>query len=180
MTAEAYLKSIPPKWQYALDWKNVATSKLSYAPPELQDEIWADIKANPEQGRAFFGPSGWSKTTYAVAILGYIVRKHPNLLDMHFVDYVINPMGTIIRGSAIVRTPAVSLMEAHRKWENREGPAPEITMNSIEALGLRGIRTYLFLEELDKMRSSEFKQEVIWNLLDRLRDWNGLLPQSAW
>jgi hypothetical protein len=37
-------------------------------PLERQAQEIAELKANPEGGYGFFGPAGWSKSTFAIAL----------------------------------------------------------------------------------------------------------------
>jgi len=178
MNADDYLAGrlaeIPPHFQF-VRWNTVGPSTKSRMPMPLQEKLWADVKASPESGHALFGPSAWGKTVIEIALYRYILNKHKDLISISQLNPNAVGKAAYISGTAIVRTTAKRLMEAYRAWEMGDEGAPLITPASIKAFHAVGIRSYLFLGEFEKMRSSEFKREIIFDVLDALRDYDGYL-----
>lgn len=168
------LAKIPPHFQF-IRWDSVGPSADCEMPMANQMEVWSDIKANPEHGHAFLGPSAWGKTVMEIALYRYILEHHKDLISVSRINPQFSGKASYVSGTAIVRTTAKRLMEAFRSWEVGDTGAPIITPQTIERFHSVGIRTYLFLGEFEKMRSSEFKREIIFEILDALRDFNGYL-----
>jgi len=168
------LAEIPPHFQF-IRWNTIGPSDDSRMPRNLQEQIWTDIKADPERGYAFFGPSVYGKTVMEIALYRHILVKHKDLIDVSCINHKATGKASYVSGTAIVRTTAKKLMDAFRGWETGDNGAPVITPQSIKSFWEVGIRTYLFLGEFEKMRSSEFKREIIFDILDALRDFNGYL-----
>jgi hypothetical protein len=60
-------RDVPPH-DRAIGLSTLAVSPKSRMPGSLQEKTIARIKADPDAGWAFFGPVGYSKTTYRVAL----------------------------------------------------------------------------------------------------------------
>jgi DNA replication protein DnaC len=168
------LAKIPLHFEF-IRWDTVGPSEESEMPYELQKRMWVDVKNNPERGRAFFGPSSIGKTVMEIALYRHILESHRDLISVSMLNPKFAGKAAYISGTAIVRTTAKKLMEAFRSWEVGESGSPIITPQTIERFASVGVRTYLFLGEFEKIRSSEFKREIIFDILDALRDFNGYL-----
>jgi DNA replication protein DnaC len=143
-------------------------SELSKLKSKKQEQVIKFLQANPTMSYAFFGPAGTSKTTFSVALYENVVW-----------DSVAQFTGVHI---PIFRLSAKSLMDEFvvRETDRQNAPEPTITRDLIKKISRRmdGTKpddqtTRLFLEEIDKVRYSEFKTASIFEVIDALYEHNG-------
>jgi DNA replication protein DnaC len=153
------------------------TVKGLYMPQKYQEKQWKAIMNNPFTGYAFFGPAGWCKTTFSV-MLFYLAleRATPYLIDDHFQ-----------RIKFLWRTDAKTIGDQHHAFQmqftklNELGQEeavvnePDVTVDRILRAAKKGLPVGLFLEEIDKVKPTDFKRNLLFEIINTLYENNGQL-----
>lgn len=145
---------------------DLVPSDKSKLPTNTQQKCIDVMKKNPADSYAMFGPSGTSKTTYTVALYRACLN-----------DNYDNLRNTIrVKAKTLLET-----IQAFRFDDNFDSStaAPFTTATRIRNVAAKGIKTHLFLEELEKVKYSEFKATELWDIIDAIYEEGGQLVISG-
>jgi DNA replication protein DnaC len=149
----------------------LAPSDRSQLSIERQAEVLAELRAKPLQSYAFFGPAGTSKTTFCVALYRERALRWVNgcrVLPL-VGDYGVQRAKSYLKDFPVYCVSAKRLLEDFHKEsigdldENGKKIRPVVNGEKLARVGERGA---LFLEEIDKVRYSEFKVNALFELFD--------------
>jgi len=154
--------------------KDLRPSSVSYMPKEKQAALIQKIKQQPDESWAFFGPIGWSKTTYEVALYRHALQK------------VLKETWQSSVPQSVWRVSAKQLMDEYHMWvTNRErvddkgnanpAPVPTVTREKIVKAAQAGFVPRLFLAEIDKFKMSKFKNDSMFEVIDAIYENDGQL-----
>jgi hypothetical protein len=174
---------IPEKY-LQVTLKTLQPSEKSRMPLDQQALLYDELRANPDSGWAFFAPAGYSKTTCSVALYRRAVAENlrktlPMRGTVGSVDYTPDPRDSRYSVSQpriyVWRKSVPDLLQQHFDRMNMgEGedathvPKPEISVENIEKAVRLGIRPRVFLEEIDKIKPSEYTVNQLFRIFDAL------------
>lgn len=179
-------RTVPEKYlEFTLN--DLKPSEKSRLPLDQQQALYDEMRAHPLDGWAFFAPAGYSKTVSSTAL--YRSALVANLLKW-WPLYAANdyqafewPKETGPGVKLLEEIPRIyawrksvpDLLQQHFDMFNyREGegqsrpPKPDITVERIQEGLRRGLKPRVFLEEIDKIKPSEFSINQIFRLFDAL------------
>ena len=148
--------------------ENLEPSDKSRLKIDRQQEVIEYLQANPSQSYAFFGPAGTSKTTFGVALYENAVWESVYRYDPCPVP--------------IFRMSAKYLLDEYvvREMDRQNAPDPTVSRPLILRITKRmnGLvpddqTPRLFMEEIDKVKYSEFKTSSLFEVIDALYEANG-------
>jgi hypothetical protein len=153
-----YLKAIPSHYQYA-NLKTLQPSDRSMLPPDYQAELLKEMREHPF---AFFGPAGTSKTTFSAAL--YRAALYEDMRERYLKGRMLNHDISCWRITVKQLTDEAVAFATAKDFKDEDGvwhraKEPTVSRRKIVALKHKGYRPRLFLEEIDKMKGSEFKQQ---------------------
>ncbi len=132
---------------------------------DRQAKIIEWIKAKPSASCVFSGPAGSSKTTWAIAMYREMLWQDANFYrfnqDLH------------LRDEAVWHLSAAELFRQHHlSATSRDAPEPDVTLRRILKLASKPWadrrKPRLFLEEIDKVSLTDFKRNVLFELVDAI------------
>jgi hypothetical protein len=142
---------------------------------------------NSAHGWAFFGPTGWSKSSRCTAWFAWYVRE--KLIDLHRLRYNNELLGMIDtpKGRAprsMWRISALTLIEESLAWQHRDfsdttAKQPRVRSAWIEELCRRKFEPCLYLEEVDKVRTDKTKLDILFDVLNALYNFQGVLLMTS-
>lgn len=148
-----------------LAWKDVPDRfrdvRLSTLVPrgERQGSILADLRARPEDSYLLCGPPGTGKTHFATALYREAVSRN-----------AVERFRNINAPVAVWRMDATLMLQEHQDWDFREKADPNCTvacptvrLNAINNAARGGYRPCLYLDEIDKLKPSDYR-------LNRMRE----------
>jgi hypothetical protein len=156
-------------------------SEKSMLSQATQLELIKELRANPDASYAFFGPAGTSKTTYALALYKQV------LFQIRKGKFLGTAPDSWDPDSYCWRITAKQLLEQHhdyatnRSRTNENGDfiagakKPLVTRDKIDRAVEKGWRPRLFLEELDKVKSTQFRLDTLFEIVDGLYEQKGQL-----
>lgn len=148
---------------------------------ERQQAILDMLKAEPESGYVFFGPPHAGKTVWTTAL--YI----SNLYRYYMGNGSIEPTDREkTRGkTAVWRTSAKKLLDQHTEYSMKQfdkdedgtyvTQEPEVTANKIHKYRKMGVRSKLFLEEIDKISMTDARSNNLFEVIDALHEEEGII-----
>jgi hypothetical protein len=148
--------------------ENLEPSDKSRLKIDRQQEVIAYLQANPTKSYAFFGPAGTSKTTFGVALYENAVWES-----------VFRFTGVHV---PIFWLSAKYLLDEYvvRENDRHDASDPTVSRPLIQGITKRMNGTVpddqtprLFLEEIDKVRYSEFKTYSLFEVIDAIYGANG-------
>jgi hypothetical protein len=159
-----------PKHDQHVFLETLEPSTKSNLSLERQAEVIERIRAEPDASYAFFGPAGTSKTTFSVALLEDALFCNPTACEEGLGDR-----------QYIWRTSAKSLADEHHAFttgkqvNGRYVPEPTVTRRKIVKRSQNGHVPRLFLEEIDKVVYTEFRANMLFELVDSIYETKGQL-----
>jgi hypothetical protein len=180
MFVKAWVKTVPPAYRRFLLRTLQPIDGLSIS-VERQRQVIDYIRANPEQGYAFFGPPQAGKTVmttalYTEALWNETVRAPQ--YDIKAQKYF-----------PVWRISVKKLLDEHTDWSMRRnepepdfGPGvqyPTVTVEKIAYTRKHGRTPRLFLEELDKVKDTEARQYNLFEILNAMHDYSGVLVVNS-
>jgi hypothetical protein len=142
-------------------------SRLSLAE---QATLYDELRANPNSGWAFFAPAGYSKTTCSYALYKYALAD--NMKRCHQTgksEFVLHTNGRPAPQCYVWRKSVPDLLQQHfTHMDDRNAPKPGITVEKIERAKRDGITPRVFLEEIDKIKPSEFATNQLFRIFDAI------------
>jgi hypothetical protein len=169
-----YYLTVPPAYRFAiLRTLQPYEGAASVVSMERQQKILDALRANPDKGYAFFGPAHCGKTVWTTSLYA------ENLWRAWMRD------GGWRGRAPLRRISAKKLLDEHtdyavRRYErDDEGGSvvdePSVTAERIVKLRQEG-RTYrLFLEEIDKVKDTESRRSVLFDIVNTLVEQQGVL-----
>lgn len=142
-----------------------------------QDAVLGELRANPDASYAFFGPAGTSKTTLCIALyrrrlVNWASNRSVPRFEAHSRVGVHDTLTVARVACPIWRVSAKALLEDFVKesmHETHDGTAtggrihPVVNREKIARYGKEGA---LFIEEIDKVKYTEFKVNALFELVD--------------
>jgi len=182
--------AVPPRDRFA-DLATLEPSDKSKMPVEFQARILeamrqqnfdCDCGRNPVRGWAFFGPAGWSKSTLCTAWFAQYARANVMDIsrlrwsDMH--EHIEFPKNRT--ASFLWRMNALTLIDENLAWQHRDfankaAKQPRVSSAWIEALQSHHFYSCLYLEEVDKIRTDKPKLDILFDVINALYDYHGVL-----
>jgi DNA replication protein DnaC len=136
-------------------------SDMSTLPSERQEKILATLRSKPLGSYAFFGPAGTGKTTLTVALYREALRE--------------SPLSTWRMSAKDLLEEYVDFSMSRETPEGGSVSEPTITRRKIKKAAAEGCVPRLFLEEIDKVKWTEFKINSIFEIFDSLYENEGQL-----
>jgi hypothetical protein len=184
-------QAIPPKDRFA-DLKTLEPSTQSQMPVALQTEIletmrkqdFACCRANGRvHGWAFFGSAGWSKSTLCTAWFAQYARVNVIDIDQMRSNRGLREVIDFPRGrfaECMWRMNALNLIDENLSWQHRDfadksAKHPRVSSAWVEALASMSIYPCLYLEEVDKVRTDKTKLDILFDAINSLYNYNGVL-----
>jgi len=176
-------RTIPPKYR-GFNLRYLQPSDKSRLSLEEQAALYEELGAHPLDGWAFFAPAGYSKTVCSTVL--YREAVFANLMEwwtkMYAKDdyqsfewpknagfYTGKPEPEVPR-IYVWRKSVPDLLQQHFDMfnaEDRENAVkPDITAEKIQQGIDKGLTPRVFLEEIDKVKPSEFSINQIFRLFD--------------
>jgi hypothetical protein len=158
----------------------------------VKDNLYDELRANQDSGWAFFAPAGYSKTTCSYALwknavfanLRKLWELDPTRCELWSSEFIPHPNGGYNqRGPNKLRVPRIfvwrksvpDLLQQHFDRMNMgEGedatfvPKPDISVENIEKAVRAGMKPRVFLEEIDKIKPSEYAINQLFRIFDAL------------
>jgi hypothetical protein len=171
---------VPLRYQQG-SLKSLQPSEKSMLSRAVQIDLIKELQANPDNSYAFFGPAGTSKTTYALALYKQVI------FQMHRDRWMGTAKESWDKDNYCWRIAAKQLLEQHhdyatnRSRTNENGDfiagasTPMVTRQKIDKAVAKGFRPRLFLEELDKVKSTQFRLDTLFEIVDGLYEQKGQL-----
>ena len=131
--------------------------------PARQQAIISMLQARPRDSYHLYGEPGTGKTHMMAALYRHALYAWARQ-EMRQCDGV----------HAVWRCRTTTLMQEHIAWDNRGDenlnhvPPPTVTVRGIQAAKAAGYRPCLFLDELDKCRSTEFQVIRLSEIIDEM------------
>jgi hypothetical protein len=191
-----YHHVLPEKYRL-VQLQTLRASEKSHLRMDLQAKLYDELRADWNSGWALFAPAGYSKTTASYALYRQAIganlkaawTKHPGGygIDRPFMyqppSYVaglLNPHKVKppdLPYTGVWRKSVPDLLQQHfdffNRGENETVPKPEITVERIEKAVALGLKPRVFLEELDKIKISEFAINQLYRIFDAIDRHNG-------
>lgn len=121
--------------------------KICFATADVQRKAISLLRASPDASFAFFGPAGVAKSTYLAALYHHAV--------------VTQRVGTFF---ALMS----DMMRELRDLEFGQDECPYLSRRVIRETAQSGIRPRVFLDEFDKVKSSDFARNAAHDLIHEL------------
>ena len=164
-----WLETIPEKYRGIIPSK-LAPSEKSRLPMEEQAKLYDEIRANPLSGWAFFAPAGYSKTTCSWALhkLAYAENlKKCAALPMGGEWHIQQPGEPHWHRCYVWRKSVPDLLaQQFACMDDRKAPKPDVSVEKIEKAVRDKITPRLFLEEIDKIKPSEYAINQLFRIFD--------------
>lgn len=178
---EWLLRTVPVKYrEFSLE--TVQPSTKSRLPLEEQAKLYVEMKEHPLEGWAFFAPAGYSKTVSSTVLYRKAVAE--NMTKWWNTIYIkndyqafewrcaepgsrewYNPPPDIPR-IFVWRKSMPDLLQQHFDMFEGQDVKPDITAQKIEQGLKKGLTPRVFIEEIDKVKPSEFSINQIFRLFD--------------
>jgi DNA replication protein DnaC len=171
---EVFHKNVPLRYR-EIRLQALQPSDKSALSLEQQADIIKLIQAKPGAGYAFFGPPGTSKTTFCVALYERTLRARIERVGVRtrFHDHHDN-------GTYVWRITAKELLDQFRRYEcGSSDVQPLVTRRRINSAITEGRSPRLFLEEIDKVKGTDFKLNALFEVIDALYEQQGQLVLNS-
>jgi hypothetical protein len=172
------LGTLPIKYRdFRLD--DLKPDTKSRLPLPEQQLLYDELRAHPLDGYAFFAPAGFSKTTCSYALYRRAVSKNLGKWWPQKGKWgAYEPLTTIPR-IYVWRKSVPDLIQQHfdlfNEKKGEDTPKPDITVKKIEDAVKRGFTPRVFLDEIDKVKLSEFVHNQLFILIDAIDRHQGQL-----
>lgn len=143
---ETHIDSVSPK-----DGLRISTDR--------QREIITSLRERPDDSYLLMGPSGSGKTHLMVGLCRRAIEEHVDSGSMHLIS------------ECIWYINASVLLDDHVRYATSKEDYPEpprLTVRKVEAAARAGLRPCLFLDELDKVKGTEFKLSQLCSIIDSI------------
>lgn len=175
-----WVKTVPPAYRKFLLRTLQPAEGLSVS-VERQRQLFDYLRANPDQGYAFFGPPQAGKTVMTTALyteaLWNETVKAPRY-DIKAMKYF-----------PIWRISSKRMLDEHTDWTmHRNDPEPDfgtgvkyptVTVEKIAYVRQHGRTPRLFLEEFDKVKETDARRYNLFEILNAIHDYAGVLVVNS-
>jgi len=178
----AYFNCLPPAYrQHTLSNLQPYEGTAGVVSLERQKAIIEMLKGNPGSGWSFFGPPHAGKTVWTSALYAH------NLYRFYMGDSLSaeSDRTKTRKKSAVWRIKAKALLDQHTVWsmkrfdKDEDGAyctdEPDITVEKIVKYRKLGVKSKLYLEELDKVNLTEARSDNLFAILDTLHEEEGVV-----
>jgi hypothetical protein len=165
---------IPKQFQFAcVKGLKVNTSGITRMPGAIQEALYTTMRAKPLASYAFFAPAGFSKTTCSWALyrealaanMSQRFKTGQSEINVHLDRWTPNydPSCFVWHKS----TPDL-LQELFARMENDNAPLATISTEKIEKAVKKNFVPRVFLEEIDKIKVTDYSTNVLYRIIDAL------------
>lgn len=180
MFVKIWVKTVPPAYR-KFTLRTLQPMEGLSVPLERQRQVIDFIRANPDQGFAFFGKPRVGKTVmttalYTEALWNETVRAPQ--YDLKAQKYF-----------PVWRISTKKLLDEHTDWSmHRNDPEPDfgpgipyptVTVEKIAYISQHGRTPRLFLEELDKVKETDARRYNLFEILNAIHDYDGVLVVNS-
>jgi hypothetical protein len=178
-----WIRTVPPAYR-AFTLRTLAPKDGLSVPVDRQRKVMDFLRANPDQGYAFFGPPQAGKTVMTTAL--YTEALWNETVRAPQYDYKAQKFFPLWRIST------KKLLDEHTDWtmhrndkESESGPIvlgvpyPTVTVEKIAYVRQYGRTPRLFLEELDKVKETEARRYNLFEILNAMHDYQGVLVVNS-
>jgi hypothetical protein len=151
---------------------------------EKQRGIIDMLKKEPESGWMFFGPPHCGKTTWTTAL--YADNLYKFFIGTSFAA---TDRDKINNKTAVWRVKAKALLDAYQEWsmkrfdKDKDGDycteQPEITPEKIKKYRRLGVKSKLYLEEMDKVSLTDARSNNLFEILDAMHEEEGIVVLNS-
>lgn len=180
MFVKLWIKTVPPAYRKFF-LRTLQPKEGLSVPTDRQRTIIDYVRANPDQGYAFFGPPNAGKTVITSALyteaLWNETVKAPQY-DLKAKKYF-----------PVWRISTKKMLDEHTDWSmHRNDPEPEfgsgipyptVTVEKIAYVRQQNRTPRLFLEELDKVKETEARRYNLFEILNAIHDHEGILVVNS-
>lgn len=183
---ERIRRDVPPLHRH-IRLGELKPSSLSLMPPRLQQKYIHMVQEDPDASWAFFGPVGWSKTTFSIALFRHALERELDGCGLQFCEEG-DDKEFLGLPYHVLRVSAKQLLEefhAHATGHDRDGSEephkPTVCRDDIKmwsggsGQGSSEYRYCLFLEEIDKVQMTPFRKDCLFEVFDAIYEWQGQL-----
>lgn len=169
-----YWANIPERFQ-DVDFGSVVPVASDRISVERQATIIEALRAKPQDSYFLYGPAGTGKTHLATALYRAALYRS---IEEKFRD----PKAP----NRLWRIGANALLQQFVEWETRDksdqdrpAPAPTVTRRDIERAVKAGYKPSLFLDELDKIKATDYKLTVLCDIVDAVYAAKGQIVSTS-
>jgi len=183
MFVRLWVKTVPPAYR-KFTLRTLSPKEGLSVSVERQKQVFDVLRANPDQGYAFFGKPRTGKTVMTTAL--YTEALWNETVRAPQYDYKAQKFFPLWRIST------KKLLDEHTDWamhrndkEPESGPivlgvpTPTVTVEKIAYVRQHGRTPRLFLEELDKVKETEARRYNLFEILNAIHDYQGVLVVNS-
>jgi len=180
--AQTFFMRMPAAYrQHTLNSLQPYEGTASVVSLEKQKAIIQMLNHDSDSGWLFFGPphagkTVWTTALYAENLYGFFIGTS---------TYVESDRSKIKNKSAVWRVKAKTLLDQHTVWsmkrfdKDEDGAyctdEPDITVEKIVKYRRLGVKSKLYLEEIDKVNMTEARNANLFELIDTLHEEEGVV-----
>jgi hypothetical protein len=165
--------------------RELRVSEKSQLPFHVQEKVIATLQASPDASYAFFGPAGTSKTTYTAALFREALwqqikaRWYQHQDRSSACNWERHPVDGIWRVSAKTLMDEFVAEATSKDALDGKPISPVVNRAKIVSATGSGYRPRLFLEEVDKVKYTEFKANALFEIIDAIYENEGQLVVNS-
>lgn len=157
---KTFEKSVGPR-NLHIRMKSLAPSNESSLSVPLQEKCINMLRAKPEDSYLMLGPAGCSKTTYAVALYDQALRAN------------------WLTNAPVWFWETKAMLDKFVAYATGRGEMPKPNSRLVENLYMQGKRCTLILEEMDKVKTTEYKLGELFDLINAIYKFNGQIVVTS-
>jgi hypothetical protein len=152
---------------------------------ERQQTIINKLKESPECGWSFFGPPHVGKTTWTTALYTHNLWQFFMGKDI----YTETDRTKVRNKTAVWRIKAKALLDQYTDWSGKRfdkdedgaytAVEPDVTPEKIIKYRRLGVKSKLYLEEIDKINMTEARSNNLFEVLDTLHEEEGIVVLNS-
>lgn len=153
---------VPPHDRKFADLATLAPTDKLELPADAQERVIDEMRSHPQASRIFLGPPRTGKTTFSTALYrGALEDDAQRARESAHLDSFDR------RVECVWRVQAFDLLNQHLdRIRYDDKPEPVVTAAKVKRALRAGLTPRLFIEEFDKVKKSEYKDNVIFELID--------------
>jgi hypothetical protein len=178
----AYFHCVPAAYRkHILSLLQPYEGTQSVVSMERQQAILEMLRKEPEGGYVFFGPPHAGKTVWTTALyIQNLYRFYIGVKPGEPTDREKTKGKT-----AVWRIKAKTLLDQHTEWSIKRSdkdeygdytaPEPDVTAEKIHRFRILGVRSKLYLEEIDKVNMTDARTNNLFEVIDALHEEEGVI-----